>query len=518
MEDAIINKVVGGCRLIVKVGAGGMGTVYKAHHLGLNKTVAVKILPPSFAREPERVKRFVREARAAAQLEHSNIVQILNVGKAPAEQAGEPEIYFIIMQFAQGETMAKILRGCGKLPVLEATRIIRDMAKALGVAHHKGIIHRDVKPENIMVNYDGEVKLMDFGLARVLDVASHLSQPGDILGTPHYLAPEQAQSMSVDGRADIYSLGVTYYYALTGQRPFEGDTPVAVIMQHINKQHVDPRKLAPELPEEVCLIINKMMAKNPDKRYQNCNELMSDLDMIIGSGIATDNSFSSKTLLAASDIDKPAPKNKSRGMVWYMVGAAITAVIIGLMLAYMETRKGINPKGKGLTELSTVTVKPKEPAMEIDQTKEALDKRVSEFCGILIDRRYDDAIPYFNPIIFDGLKKALRARLSEDALKQRLKKLLQLQFTWAEVQGVKLVGFKQDKSVIMPKDWHPGIKEMMPGNTRWAEVNIILLIKSDQANAVQQAPQKQLWVLVNDIWYLHPTKGEIGKADESDDK
>jgi serine/threonine protein kinase len=498
-----------------------MGTVYKAHHIGLNKIVAVKILPSSFARDPERVKRFVREARAAAQLEHSGIVQILNIGKTSPETAGDTDIYYIVMQYVQGDTVAQMLRTNGKLPVPETSRIIRDTAKSLNAAHQKGIIHRDVKPENIMVTYEGEVRLMDFGLARVLDVASHLSQPGDILGTPHYLAPEQAQSMSVDGRADIYSLGVTYYYALTGQKPFDGDTPVAVIMQHINKQPLDPRQFSPEIPDEVCLVIQKMLAKNPDERYQNCNDLISDLETIMASSAVdaskdTAVSATSKTLIA-SDIAKPVPQPKRRSrMARYILGAGISAVIIGLALAAMEKKNSLSKPSPPQPSQDKPVTKPEidDKSERVKHLKDALTKRSSEFYSLLLAQSYDELMPFFNPVVIDMLKKASGGKVTDDVIRQRLKKLMQLQFDIAELQGLKVVGFRPNKINLMPRGWASRTKELMPADAQWAEIDMVLLVKSELNTQVQEAPQRHFWVLVNNVWYFHPRKDGSKPDDE----
>lgn len=520
MEDALIGKTIGGCRLIVKIGQGGMGTVYKAHHVGLNKTVAVKILPPSFARDPERVKRFVREARAAAQLEHSGIVQILNIGKTSPETAGDTDIYYIVMQYVQGDTVAQMLRTNVKLPLPETSRIVRDTAKALNAAHQKGIIHRDVKPENIMVTYEGEVRLMDFGLARVLDVASHLSQPGDILGTPHYLAPEQAQSMSVDGRADIYSLGVTYYYALTGQKPFDGDTPVAVIMQHINKQPLDPRQLSPEIPDDVCLIIQKMLAKNPDERYQNCTDLITDLETVMtpapvdGLGMAG-TSASSKTLIA-SDIAKPVPQPKwRRRTAIYILGAGLTAIIIGLALAYIEKRNTITKPAPVQSAQPVVKPELDDKSERVKHLKDALIKRTSEFYSLLLGQSYDETLPFFNPVVIDTLKKMSGRRATDDVIKQRLKKLMQLQFELVEIQGLKVVGFRPNKTNLMPRGWAARFKELAPSDAQWAEIELTMLVKSEQNSQIQEFPQRHLWVLVNNVWYFHPRKDNKPETEDT---
>ncbi|MFH1227847.1 MAG: serine/threonine-protein kinase [Planctomycetota bacterium] len=539
MEDTLLNKVIGGCRIIVKIGAGGMGTVYKAHHLGLNKTVAVKILPPSFAREPERVKRFVREARAAAQLEHSGIVQILNINKAPAEQAGEPDIYFIIMQYVQGETLAQLLKAQGRMPIAEAARIIRDTAKALNVAHKKGVVHRDVKPENIMVTYDGEVKLMDFGLARVLDVASNLSQPGDILGTPHYMAPEQAQSMPVDGRADIYSLGVVYYYMVTGQRPFEGDTPISVIMQHINNQPVDPRQLSPDLPQDVCQVINKMMAKKPEDRYQKCDEVVADLDMITSSvaipsaALAKPGSPSvvspAEAGLQPNIVRKPLSASRQTGqaeqqparpditsgqsgrrLITYILGAGLAAVVLGLALAYMDKTNSKTKTPPTQPQPQPVTkTELDEKSERLKHLKATLTKRSSEFYNLIFNQNYDEAMKYFNPLIFEDFKRTRRERFSSgDMVKQWLKKVLELQSIGAEIKGVKVAGFKQGKIHFFPKDWPARPKEIGNADTQWAEVEITILVKTEQPAQLKEVPQQHLWGLDNNTWYFYPRKQE----------
>lgn len=354
IRDELIGKTLGGCRLLDKLGEGGMGTVYRARHQALNKHVAVKILPASFARDESRVKRFVREARSAAQLEHSNIVQILNIAK----QGG---LYFIVMQYVKGESLDKKVNREGRLSADEATLIIKETAQALAAAHEKDIIHRDVKPENIMLAASGEVKLMDFGLARIRDMVSELTLPGDVLGTPYYLAPEQARGEAVDGRADIYSLGVTYYYALTGKRPFEGETPVTVIMKHINEPPPDPRQLAPNIPPKVFQVLMKMMHKDVKARYQNMTELMEDLK---GLEVTASNDSPQTVIYGSKAENVPAgeagKKIASRPRWNLIIIGGVTALII-IWMGLFLLKKGDNlreekPDALPSSELPSVSI------------------------------------------------------------------------------------------------------------------------------------------------------------------
>lgn len=325
--DEFVGKTLGSCKLTKKIGEGGMGAVYLAHHISLDKKVAVKILPPWFSQDEERIKRFIREARSTAQLEHPNIIQVYDIKIAKPEG-----FYFIVMQYVDGESLAMAIKRRGKIPVAEATRIIRDAARALTAAHSHGVIHRDVKAENIMINKQGEVKLMDFGLARIGSSNSSISSPGNVLGTPHYMAPEQARGETVDARSDIYSLGATYYYALTGQMPFDGTTPVTVIMKHLNEPLPNPCKITPEIPAKVNSTLSKMMAKDVKKRYQSTQELINDFDNIL-------------TELPLSSIDTktvkvtPAPTGKINKWNPLLVAISTVALLLLVLIIVLAINK-----------------------------------------------------------------------------------------------------------------------------------------------------------------------------------
>ncbi|MEK7448924.1 MAG: protein kinase, partial [Planctomycetota bacterium] len=420
-QDTLLGKVLGNCRLIKKIGEGGMGTVYQAHHLGLNKPVAVKILPPSFAREPERIQRFIREARSAAQLEHSNIVQTLNVGK-------QDDLYFIIMQYVQGENLDMMIKRKNKLTASEATKIIRESAVALGVAHQKGIIHRDVKPENIMITLQGEIKLMDFGLARVMDEVSNLSRAGDIMGTPHYLAPEQAQGHPVDHRSDIYSLGVTYYYALTGERPFEGTTPMTVILKHLNAPMPDPRTFSTDLPNSVYRIVKKMMEKQPAHRYQNTGELIKELDLIQPALAQSGGTASQKTITHSSAPPAGTSAAKNKKLFFYLSTAA--AVVILLVALIMITGKRNRPNSSNNDKIGNngpgqppfVPVRPKIPAMaellaqaktDYTQHPNKFETNIANFQKIIDQYPESNEAAEANLLIKDVKKKMVEKNLEE---------------------------------------------------------------------------------------------------------
>jgi len=271
------NEVFGHCRLVRKIGEGGMGVVWLARHENLQKDVAVKVLPQGFASEPEAVQRFLREAQSAARLEHPNVVQVLDAGSAGGT-------HFIVMQFVDGTDLQKILKKKGKLDVADALAITKRVALALGAAHKMGIVHRDIKPANILLTKQGRVMVADFGLARDLKGGATITGAQDVMGTPQYLAPEQARGEKVDGRSDLYSLGGTLYTFLTGRPPFTGASPVSIAVKHASAdQKPEPvRKIAPEVPAEVEALVEKMMAKKADDRHATGEEVAAAIDRIKG--------------------------------------------------------------------------------------------------------------------------------------------------------------------------------------------------------------------------------------------
>ena len=266
---------LGGCRLEQKLGQGGMGAVYKAHHIALDIPVAVKVLPPYMAAShPRFIERFIREARAAARIQHQNIVGVTNVGE-------ERGLHFIVMQFVDGETLQSRISARERLSPAETVAISMQLCEALIAAQANGIVHRDIKPDNIMIDRFGVVRLADLGLAKNLDEDSHLTASGMGMGTPHYMPPEQAaNAKNADHRSDIYSLGCTLFEMLTGRVPYDGESGFTIMTKHSNEPVPDAHEIAPDVPAELAAVVKKMMAKKPEDRQQTAAELLADLQRV----------------------------------------------------------------------------------------------------------------------------------------------------------------------------------------------------------------------------------------------
>ena len=251
-----------------------MAEVYLAEQCRLKRWVAVKILRPELADDQTYLKRFEREAQAAASLVHANIVQIHEVGHVDGR-------HFIVQEYVQGQNLLEWLARNGPPLLQPALSIMRQIAAALGKAAEQGVIHRDIKPENVMITGTGEVKVADFGLARVLHesdaAATNLTQVGITMGTPLYMSPEQVEGRPLDHRSDLYSFGVLCYHMLTGKPPFVGDTALAVAVQHVKKQPRALEEQRPDLPPALCRVVHQMLAKDPEQRWHSCGELLREL-------------------------------------------------------------------------------------------------------------------------------------------------------------------------------------------------------------------------------------------------
>ncbi len=252
-----------------EIARGGMAEVYLARDALLDRPVAVKVLSAEHARDPSFVERFRREAQSAASLNHPDIVAIYDWGQ-------ERGTYFIVMEYVPGHTLRDVLRLEGTLSPERSVTIAAEIAAALDYAHRAGVVHRDVKPGNVLINADGVAKVTDFGIARA-DTSEALTQTGSVMGTATYFSPEQAQGYAVDGRSDVYSLGIVLYEMVCGVPPFRADTPVAVAYQHVREEPPRPRDQRPDLPADLETIILACLAKDPEKRYQSAHDLREDL-------------------------------------------------------------------------------------------------------------------------------------------------------------------------------------------------------------------------------------------------
>jgi serine/threonine-protein kinase len=319
----MINVLLGGrYKLGEMIGTGGMADVYVAEDTRLARQVAVKVLRSDLARDPSFVARFRKEALAAAGLNHPGIVAVYDSGEEPAP--------YIVMELISGHTLRELIHKGERVPLKRALEIGEGILAALEYSHHSGIVHRDIKPANIMITDHGDVKVMDFGIARALaDLGATLTSTWNVVGTAQYLSPEQALGEVADLRSDIYSTGCLLYEVLTGKPPFSGETPVSIAYQHVSGVLVAPSKIVPELPAGIDTLLTVALAKNPDDRYQTAGLMLDDLYKIKGGEVVT---------------TKVAKAPVSRRKV--LIGAISGVAALGLLVAgVFMTRPGVDPSG-----------------------------------------------------------------------------------------------------------------------------------------------------------------------------
>ena len=301
------GRVIGNrYEIINRIGNGGMATVYKAKDLTLNRFVAVKVLREEFTTDVEFIKRFNIEAQSAASLAHPNIVSIFDVGQ-------EDNIYYIVMELIQGKTLKQIIAESGILPWKWSVNIAIQIASALEAAHKNNIVHRDIKPHNIIITEDGVAKVTDFGIAKAVS-NSTITAFGTTIGSVHYFSPEHARGGYTDAKSDLYSLGIVMYEMLTGRVPFDADTPVSIALKHMQEKPVEPIKLNPSIPLAVNQIIMKAMRKDPNERYQSATEMLRDLNAALknpeGNFVENENIDMNRTQVMGTITDDMLEKNK----------------------------------------------------------------------------------------------------------------------------------------------------------------------------------------------------------------
>lgn len=272
LDDELIGLVLDGYRVSEKIAMGGMGALYLARHPILDKNIVIKTLFPRHSHNGTRLQRFIREARAASLLDHPNIVPVINIA-----QYREGHFY-LTMPYIAGQNLDEIVRASGPFTLKKGLETAIDVAKALATAHENDIIHRDIKPNNLLIDETGVTKVTDFGLAKILSSQEKLTKPGMFVGTPLYMAPEIGRAKELDGRVDVYGLGLTLYYILTGVHAFQRATVADLMMQRAHKQIVHPNSHGVELPENVVHVLGKMLAVETKNRYQTMDDLLVDLN------------------------------------------------------------------------------------------------------------------------------------------------------------------------------------------------------------------------------------------------
>jgi beta-lactam-binding protein with PASTA domain/predicted Ser/Thr protein kinase len=293
--DTLINMLFDGrYRVVRKLGSGGMADVYLAEDEELGRRVAIKILNERHANDEQFVERFRREAKNAAGLSHPNIVSIYDRGEAEGT-------YYIAMEYLDGRSLKELVTARGPLPIGDAIAFTREVLGALRFAHRKGVVHRDIKPHNVMADADGRLKVTDFGIARA--GASQMTEAGSIIGTAQYLSPEQARGAAVDQRSDLYSVGIVLYELLTGIVPFNGETPVEIAMRHLSDTPQPPSIKRPEIPPDLDMIVLRALAKNPDDRFQTAAEMDAELERVAqGAGVTTETADAATAVLSGTAV------------------------------------------------------------------------------------------------------------------------------------------------------------------------------------------------------------------------
>ncbi len=342
-----IGTLLGGrYRLDAQIGRGGMSTVYRAFDTVLERSVAIKLMHREIASDSDQLERFRREARSVARLNHPHIVTVIDAGEEPSEDGFEPGVGapYIVLEYVQGETLKELIRREGPLPITEAIAYAIELARALGAAHERMIVHRDVKPQNVLIGEEGGAKITDFGIARTL-TEEGLTVAGRVLGTTDYVSPEQALGQPVTGQSDLYSLGVVLYEMLTGQVPFTGESPVAVAMRHVREQVPDVQQLRGDVSAATASVVDRAVAKDLDYRYHDAAAMVADLEEVLAieaarAGQAT-GEVTSVLRTLSGDTRRRLPWRMRHPARWAASLALLAAIIaIAIVAAAQQAHKG----------------------------------------------------------------------------------------------------------------------------------------------------------------------------------
>jgi eukaryotic-like serine/threonine-protein kinase len=343
----VLGTLLGGrYRLDAQIGRGGMSTVYRAFDTVLERLVAIKLMNREIASDSDQLERFRREARSVAQLSHPHIVTVIDAGEEASSDGHHPAVAapYIVLEYVEGETLKDLIRREGPLEVPQAIAYSIEIARALGAAHERMIVHRDVKPQNVLISAEGGAKITDFGIARSL-TEEGLTVAGRVLGTTDYVSPEQALGQPVTGQSDLYSLGVVLYEMLTGEVPFRGDSPVAVAMRHVREELPDVQLLRPEVSAATASVLDRAVAKDLSRRYPDAATMVADLEEVL----AVEASRSGQATGEVTTVIRTLPKTARRRLPWRMrhpgrwaasLALVVAIVAIALVIAAGQTHRG----------------------------------------------------------------------------------------------------------------------------------------------------------------------------------
>jgi serine/threonine protein kinase len=435
----VIGKKLGGrYEILDRVGGGGMAVVYKAKDLLLDRIVAVKVLRPQYAIDDDFVHRFRREAQSAASLSHPNVVSIYDVGV-------EEEIHYIVMEYVEGSTLKEYITNLAPLSIEEATYIAKQIAEALDHAHHNQIIHRDIKPHNILIGKYQQVKVTDFGIARAV-TSSTITHTGSVIGSVHYFSPEQARGGATGEKSDIYSLGIVIYEMVTGKLPFSGDSPISVALKHLQESYTEPRQLNTMIPQSVENIILRSLAKDPTERYGSAKELIVDLESCLEPGRATeekvivdqmddeetkmvpvirDDMFATRVVKAKPKIDDDDDEEwdedeevRSKFSIWIKLGVSLLVIFLlgfGIYLGFNYIQQIFDVQDIELIDVTNL------PVDEAVNKLEELGMRVNTSTKVNDDEIKEDHVISQSPIAGTPVKVSTYVRLTVSMGKEKEK-------------------------------------------------------------------------------------------------
>jgi eukaryotic-like serine/threonine-protein kinase len=346
-------------RLDAKVGTGGMSTVYRAFDTVLERQVAIKLMHREIAGDSDQLERFRREARAVAQLNHPHVVGVIDAG-----EEGDPDYPtpYIVFEYVEGETLKQRIRRNGRLPVAESIAYAIEVARALGAAHERQIVHRDVKPQNVLVDEEGAAKVTDFGIARTLHQEG-LTADGRVLGTTDYVSPEQALGHAVSGQSDLYSLGIVIFEMLTGDVPFKGENQIAVAMKHVREDLPDVQIRRPEVSAALAAVLDRATAKELDRRYRNAHAMIAELEDVLAIETARSGQVTGEATTVLRSLPETTRRRvplRARSSTKALIGLLVVVVAAAGALTYIAAqraergtgkRAGGTPTPRGLTEV-----------------------------------------------------------------------------------------------------------------------------------------------------------------------
>jgi serine/threonine protein kinase len=357
----VLGTLLGGrYRLDAQIGRGGMSTVYRAFDMVLERPVAIKLMHREIAADSDQLERFRREARSVAQLNHPHIVTVIDAGEESSPETGHPGSPYIVLEYVDGETLKDLIRREGPLEISEALAYAIEIARALGAAHERHIVHRDVKPQNVLIGSEGGAKITDFGIARTL-TEEGLTMDGRVLGTTDYVSPEQALGQPVTGQSDLYSLGIVLYEMLTGDVPFHGDSPVAVAMKHVREDVPDVQLMRPEVSAATAAVLDRAVAKDLSRRYPDATSMVAELEEVL----AIETSRSGQATGEVTTVLRTLPRMARRRLPWRMRHPArwvgllgLIGVIVALALALAADRahRGVVPNAHSHSGLEPVAL------------------------------------------------------------------------------------------------------------------------------------------------------------------